>query len=151
MTCRASSCWCSEAARRSRRWRARSAGTRSITAPAWAQATAGSASSLSCQASMVGIWVVSYNMRRGERGLLSFGHALYYGLGALFTFHALNFSAAGWHLPVTLMPLVGAIAGLAFGIVLGYITTRRAGTTFAMISLGVGEMVAACSLMLPGV
>jgi branched-chain amino acid transport system permease protein len=47
------------------------------------------------------------------------------------------------------MPLVGAAAGLAFGIVFGYLTTRRAGTTFAMISLGVGEMVAACSLMFP--
>jgi branched-chain amino acid transport system permease protein len=75
---------------------------------------------------------------------------VYYGLGALFTIHALNFAAAGWHFPVTLMPLVGAASGLAFGIVLGYVTTRRAGTTFSMISLGVGEMVAACSLMFPG-
>jgi branched-chain amino acid transport system permease protein len=88
-------------------------------------------------------------MLLGQTGLLSFGHAVYYGLGALFTIHALNFAAAGWHFPVTLMPLVGAAGGLAFGIVLGYVTTRRAGTTFAMISLGVGEMVAACSLMFP--
>jgi len=51
--------------------------------------------------------------------------------------------------PVTFMPLVGGISGLVFGIVFGYVTTRRAGTTFAMISLGVGEMVAACSLMFP--
>jgi branched-chain amino acid transport system permease protein len=110
----------------------------------------GFAMSLFCQAGIVAIFALSYNMLLGQTGLLSFGHAVYYGLGALFTIHALNLAAAGWHLPVTLMPLVGAIAGLAFGIVLGYITTRRAGTTFAMISLGVGEMVAACSLMFPG-
>ena len=110
----------------------------------------GFAMSLFCQAGIVAIFALSYNMLLGQTGLLSFGHAVYYGLGALFTIHALNFAAAGWHLPVTLMPLVGAMAGLAFGIVLGYITTRRAGTTFAMISLGVGEMVAACSLMFPG-
>jgi len=110
----------------------------------------GFAMSLFCQAGIVAIFALSYNMLLGQTGLLSFGHAVYYGLGALFTIHALNLAAAGWHLPVTLMPLVGALAGLAFGIVLGYITTRRAGTTFAMISLGVGEMVAACSLMFPG-
>ena len=110
----------------------------------------GFAMSLFCQAGIVAIFALSYNMLLGQTGLLSFGHAVYYGLGALFTIHALNFAAAGWHLPVTLMPLVGALSGLAFGIVLGYVTTRRAGTTFAMISLGVGEMVAACSLMFPG-
>jgi branched-chain amino acid transport system permease protein len=36
------------------------------------------------------------------------------------------------------------------GVILGYVSTKRAGTTFAMISLGIGEMVAACSLMFPG-
>jgi branched-chain amino acid transport system permease protein len=36
-------------------------------------------------------------------------------------------------------------------VLLGYVTTRKAGTTFAMISLGIGELVAACSLMFPGV
>jgi branched-chain amino acid transport system permease protein len=45
---------------------------------------------------------------------------------------------------------VGGLAGLAFGVLFGYVTTRRAGTTFALISLGVGEMVFACVLMFPG-
>jgi branched-chain amino acid transport system permease protein len=35
-------------------------------------------------------------------------------------------------------------------VVLGYVTTKKAGTTFAMISLGIGELVAACALMFPG-
>ena len=109
----------------------------------------GFALSLLCQMGIVVIFALSYNMLLGQTGLLSFGHAVYYGLGALFTIHALNFVQAGWKLPVTLLPLVGGIAGLVFGVILGYVTTRRAGTTFAMISLGVGEMVAACSLMFP--
>ena len=109
----------------------------------------GFALSLFCQAGIAAIFALSYNMLLGQTGLLSFGHAVYYGLGALFTIHALNLAAAGWKIPVTLIPLVGGAFGLAFGIVLGYVTTRRAGTTFAMISLGVGEMVAACSLMFP--
>jgi branched-chain amino acid transport system permease protein len=109
----------------------------------------GFALSLMCQMGIVVIFALSYNMLLGQTGLLSFGHAVYYGLGALFTIHALNLVQAGWKFPVTLMPLVGGVAGLVFGIAFGYVTTRRAGTTFAMISLGVGEMVAACSLMFP--
>ena len=109
----------------------------------------GFAVSLLCQMGIVVIFALSYNMLLGQTGLLSFGHAVYYGLGALFTIHAMNLAKAGWALPVTLMPAVGGLAGLFFGVVFGYVTTRRAGTTFAMISLGVGEMVAACSLMFP--
>jgi len=108
----------------------------------------GFALTLLCQMGIVMIFALSYNMLLGQTGLLSFGHAVYYGLGALFTIHVLNLGQG--KLPVVLMPLVGGISGLFFGVLLGYVTTRRAGTTFAMISLGVGEMVAACSLMFPG-
>lgn len=107
----------------------------------------GFALTLLCQMGIVMIFALSYNMLLGQTGLLSFGHAVYYGLGSIITIHALNLGHG--KLPVTLMPLVGGIAGLFFGVILGYVTTRRAGTTFAMISLGVGEMVAACSLMFP--
>ena len=110
----------------------------------------GFALSLLCQMGIVIIFSLSYNMLLGQTGLLSFGHAVYYGMGALITIHALNLVQHGWKFPVTLMPLVGGAAGLAFGVVFGYVTTRRAGTTFAMISLGIGEMMAACSLMFPG-
>jgi branched-chain amino acid transport system permease protein len=107
----------------------------------------GFALTLLCQMGIVTIFALSYNMLLGQTGLLSFGHAVYYGLGAILTIHVLNLGHG--KIPVVLMPLVGGISGLFFGIVLGYVTTRRAGTTFAMISLGVGEMVAACSLMFP--
>ncbi len=109
----------------------------------------GFALSLLCQMGILTVFALSYNMLLGQTGLLSFGHAVYYGLGALFTIHALNLVKGGLAIPVTLMPLVGGVAGLAFGLLFGYVTTRRAGTTFSMISLGVGELVAACSLMFP--
>jgi branched-chain amino acid transport system permease protein len=96
------------------------------------------------------IFALSYNMLLGQTGELSFGHAVYYGLGAYVVAHTLNGIAAHkLSLPVTLLPLVGGLAGLGFGIVFGYVTTRRSATAFAMISLGIGEMVAACALMFP--
>ena len=97
------------------------------------------------------IFALSYNMLLGQGGMLSFGHAVYSGLGAYVVVHTLNFMGKGTLLfPVSLLPLVGGLAGLAFGVLFGYVTTRRAGTTFALISLGVGEMVFACVLMFPG-
>lgn len=105
----------------------------------------GFALSLLCQMGILVVFALSYNMLLGQTGLLSFGHAVYYGLGALFAIHVLNLNKV----PTPFIPLVGGLAGLAFGLVFGFITTRRAGTTFAMITLGVGEMVAASSLMFP--
>lgn len=94
------------------------------------------------------IFALSYNMLLGQGGMLSFGHAVYSGLGAYFTVHALNLISKGaFYFPVTLTPLIGGLAGTVFGVVFGYVTTKKSGTTFAMISLGIGEMVFACSLM----
>lgn len=94
------------------------------------------------------IFALSYNMLLGQTGLLSFGHAVYFGLGAFCCAHALNMVGAGkFWFPVTLMPLIGGLAGLFFGLIFGFVTTRRAGTPFAMISLGIAEMVAASALM----
>ncbi|MBI3373269.1 MAG: branched-chain amino acid ABC transporter permease [Betaproteobacteria bacterium] len=97
------------------------------------------------------IFALSYNMLLGQGGMLSFGHAVYSGLGAYITVHALNLVGKGaLSIALPLLPLIGGLAGLAFGVLFGYVTTRRAGTTFALISLGVGEMVFACVLMFPG-
>lgn len=107
--------------------------------------------SLLCQMGIMVVFALSYNMLLGQTGLLSFGHAVYYGLGAFITMHTLNLIGKdGSPLLVALLPLVGGLAGLLAGVVLGYVTTKKAGTTFAMISLGIGELVAACALMFPG-
>lgn len=91
---------------------------------------------------------LSYNMLLGQGGMLSFGHAVYTGLGSYVAIHALLRVSDGlMSLPVSLIPLVGGLAGLFFAILFGYVTTKKAGTTFAMITLGVGELVFAMSLM----
>jgi branched-chain amino acid transport system permease protein len=106
--------------------------------------------SLLCQIGIATVFALSFNMLLGQTGLLSFGHAVYFGLGAFSTIHLLRaVHEHNWAFPVTLLPLAGGAAALLFGVALGYVTTRRAGTTFAMISLGIGEMVAASSLMFP--
>jgi branched-chain amino acid transport system permease protein len=108
------------------------------------------ARSLLTQSAIAIVFALSYNMLLGQSGMLSFGHAVYSGLGGYVAIHALNWIAAErLTFPVSLLPLIGGISGLAFGAVFGYLTTRRAGTTFAMISLGIGEMVHAAALMFP--
>lgn len=111
----------------------------------------GSGLSLLSQMGTMMIFALSYNMLLGQSGMLSFGHAVYSGLGAFFAIHAINYAADGrFPVPLTLVPLVGGVAGLFFGVLFGYVTTKRSGTTFAMISLGIVELVFACSLMFPG-
>ena len=96
------------------------------------------------------IFCLSYNMLFGQGGMLSFGHAVYSGLGAFFAIHALNWvTASKFPLPVSMIPLVGGLAGALFGVIFGYVTTKKSGTPFAMITLGIGELVFACSLMFP--
>jgi branched-chain amino acid transport system permease protein len=113
--------------------------------------TQGFALTLMSQMGITVIFALSYNMLLGQGGMLSFGHAVYSGLGAYFAVHALNMIGKGTLvLPVAALPLVGGVFGALFGVIFGWVTTRRSGTTFAMISLGIGELVAACSLMLPG-
>ncbi len=93
---------------------------------------------------------LSYNMLLGQAGMLSFGHAVYVGLGAFISIHVLNWISKGsFWMPTSLVPLVGGVAGAFFGVLFGYVTTKKSGTTFAMITLGIGELVAASSLMLP--
>ena len=101
--------------------------------------------------SQMGIAIIaclSYNMLLGQGGMLSFGHAVYTGLGAYMAIHALNAVGQGsLPLPVGMVPLVGGVAGMGFAILLGFVTTRKSGNTFAMITLGMAELVFAMSLM----
>jgi branched-chain amino acid transport system permease protein len=103
--------------------------------------------------SQIGIAIVaclSYNMLLGQGGMLSFGHAVYSGLGSYIAIHVLKAIGGGtFPLPVSLVPLVGGFAGLFFAVLLGFVTTKRAGTTFAMITLGISELVGAMTFMVP--
>jgi len=96
------------------------------------------------------IFALAFNMLLGQGGMLSFGHAIYFGLAGYVTAHVIN----GMHnddlpyFPISLIPLVGGIAGLFFGVVIGFVSTRRAGTAFAMISLGFAELATALTLII---
>jgi len=91
------------------------------------------------------VFALSYNLLLGETGLLSFGHAAFAGLGALGAAHLFN--RVGIALPW--LPLAGGVGGTLAGTLAGAVATRRAGTAFAMITLGIGELVAAATWTLP--
>ena len=102
--------------------------------------------------SQMGIAIIvclSYNMLLGQGGMLSFGHAVYSGMGSFLAIHTLNLVSGGFPLPVSLIPIVGGITSLLVAIVLGWVTTKKAATPFAMITMGIGELVWAMSLMFP--
>jgi branched-chain amino acid transport system permease protein len=95
------------------------------------------------------IFALSYNMLLGQTGLLSFGHAVYYGLGGFVAIHAMNaILHSKLPIPIPVIPIVGGVAGLFFGVIFGLLSTRRAGLSFSMISLGLGELVASSSNIL---
>jgi branched-chain amino acid transport system permease protein len=102
------------------------------------------------QVAIAAIACLSYNLLLGYGGMLGFGHAIFTGAGAYAAIHLLRAAAAqGWPLPVSALPLLGGVAGLACAALAGLVLTRRAGTTFAMITLGLGELVYAAALMFP--
>lgn len=103
--------------------------------------------------SQMGIAIIvclSYNMLLGQGGMLSFGHAVYSGMGSFLAVHTLNIVTKGqWPIPVSLIPIVGGLSAAFFAVLFGYVTTKKAATPFAMITLGIGELVWASSLMFP--
>ena len=97
---------------------------------------------------LITIFALSFNMQMGQAGLLSFGHAVLFGMGGYCTAHALNAIKAGsFWLPTELVPLIGGLGGLGFAVVFGYVATQQRATAFAMITMGIGELVAAAALM----
>jgi branched-chain amino acid transport system permease protein len=107
--------------------------------------------SLISQMEIAAVFALSYNLLLGQTGLLSFGHAVYFGLGGYACIHLMRAINGGLPIPMPLVPLAGAATGLVFGLLFGSVTVRRAGVIFALISLGVGELVYAALRMLPGI
>ena len=93
---------------------------------------------------------LSYNMLLGQGGMLSFGHAVYVGLGSFIAIHTMNLAGGGkLPIPLVLIPFVGGLGGMFFAFLFGFVSTKKSGTTFAMITLGLGELVASMALMFP--
>jgi len=106
--------------------------------------------SLLTQMAIAAVFSLSFNLLYGQTGLLSFGHAVYFGLGAYAAIIAMRAINQGLPLPIVVVPVAGGLGGLVAGVAFGAVTTRKAGTIFALISLGVGELVYAATFMLPG-
>ena len=100
------------------------------------------------QMSITIIFALAYNMLLGQGGMLSFGHAVYMGVGGFACMHIMNMSDFFSMIPLPLLPLFGGIFGMGLALIVGSFSTRSAGTVFAMISLGVGELIAACSVII---
>lgn len=94
------------------------------------------------------VFALSYNMLLGQGGMLSFGHAVYFGLGGFLAVHALILiEYETVYFSIIYIPIIGGVVGLLAALFIGSFSTRKAGTVFAMISLGIGELIAASSLI----
>jgi branched-chain amino acid transport system permease protein len=83
------------------------------------------------------LFACAFNLMLGYVGLLSFGHAAYFGMGAYITAWTMKF----WHLDASLAIVLGGLTGAGLGLVLGYLAIRRSGIYFAMITLALAQMI----------
>ncbi|MFN4119389.1 branched-chain amino acid ABC transporter permease [Acidovorax sp.] len=87
------------------------------------------------------LFASAFNVVCGQAGMLSFGHAAYFGVGAFATVHAMNAVGGAGIVPTPLLPLAGALGGLLVGVIAGWFSTQRTGTYFAMITLAIAELL----------
>ncbi|HEX4781121.1 MAG TPA: branched-chain amino acid ABC transporter permease [Usitatibacter sp.] len=83
------------------------------------------------------IFACAFNLLIGFGGLLSFGHAMFFGMGSYLAAYA----SAAWGFPIELAILTGAATSLVLGVLSGFIAIRRQGIYFAMITLALAQMV----------
>jgi branched-chain amino acid transport system permease protein len=82
------------------------------------------------------LFACAFNLLLGYTGLLSFGHAAFFGGAAYFTAHAIK----EWGLSPELGLLVGMAGAALLGLVIGFFAIRRQGIYFAMITLALAQM-----------
>jgi len=109
--------------------------------------TNNSALTIMNQMSITIVFALAYNMLLGQGGMLSFGHAVYAGVGGFACMHIMNMSDFFSSIPLVILPVFGGLFGMGLAMIVGSFSTRSAGTVFAMISLGVGELIAASSVI----
>ena len=83
------------------------------------------------------LFAAAFNLLLGYVGLLSFGHAAFFGAAA----YATGLAMKGWGLSAELGLLAGTLAGAALGLVFGAIAIRRQGIYFSMITLALSQVV----------
>jgi branched-chain amino acid transport system permease protein len=88
------------------------------------------------------LFALAFALAMGQAGMLSFGHAAYYGLGAFAALHVMRAVELKWFgFPTPLVPLAGAVCGFSFGIVFGWFATQRTGVYFSMVTLALAELL----------
>ncbi len=87
------------------------------------------------------LFAVAFNLLMGQGGMLSFGHAAYYGIGAFATLHLMAAVEDGLSFPTALLPLAGGVAGLLAGAAAGVFATRRSGVYFSLVTLAMAELL----------
>jgi branched-chain amino acid transport system permease protein len=91
------------------------------------------------------LFACALNLLLGYAGLLSFGHAAFFGMSAYVTAHAVKV----WALPTELGILAGVAVAAGLGVVFGALAIRRQGIYFAMITLALAQMVYFFALQAP--
>ncbi len=88
------------------------------------------------------LFALAFTLAMGQAGMLSFGHAAYYGLGAFAALHLMRaVEQKLFGVPTPLIPLAGAVFGFLFGLVFGWFATQRTGVYFSMVTLALAELL----------
>ena len=85
----------------------------------------------------VALFACAFNLMIGYVGLLSFGHAAFFGMGSYVAAWTMKF----WHVDAAIAIILGGATGAVLGLCLGYLAIRRSGIYFAMITLALAQMV----------
>jgi branched-chain amino acid transport system permease protein len=96
----------------------------------------GGYTALACRVLVFGLAAMSFNLLLGFTGVMSFGHAAYFGLGAYGAGLCLKFVVASTPLAILAGTLLGGVAGALFGLLL----VRRRGVYFAMVTIAFGQI-----------
>ena len=91
------------------------------------------------------IFAMSLNLLLGYAGLLSFGHAAFFGASAYVTSHVIK----EWQFTTEISILAGVLVSTVLGYVFGSLATRRQGIYFAMITLALAQIIAFFANQLP--
>ena len=91
------------------------------------------------------IFAMSLNLLLGYAGLLSFGHAAFFGASAYVTSHVIK----EWQFTTEISILAGVLVSTVLGYVFGSLATRRQGIYFAMITLALAQIIAFLANQLP--
>ena len=91
------------------------------------------------------LFACAFNLLLGYAGLMSFGHAMFFGMSAYFFGHAVK----EWNLPPEIGIVIGVLGAAAIGLVTGALAIRRQGIYFAMITLAFAQMIYFLCVQMP--